>query len=150
MLLLCRSCRFPAVAQRLFPMVQIALWTIVVPQLLLDMVVNAPTMQVCRLSKSPSWRLPDHRHSPVAGHGDRRPCFAGRAGRRFSCRGTEADSNGPDFSSDHIDFPVAPQGDRCPCLLVVQVVHIPVVAPRLTSMVLTAQQTIVAPQLLYM
>ena len=26
---------------------------------------------------------------------------------RISCRGAEADSHGPDFSTDHRDFPVA-------------------------------------------
>ena len=101
---------FQVVMQRRIPMVQIALRTIVVPQLLLDMVVNALIMQgrqnLRRGAEAVSHGLPDHRHSPVAGHVDRRPCFAGRAGRRFSCRG----SHGPDFSSDHRVSQLAAQG----------------------------------------
>ena len=72
--------------------------------------------------------------------------FAGRAD--FPCRGAEADSQGPDFSSDHRDSPGASYGDRCPCLQVVQI--FPVVAHRHIPMVQIPLRTTEIPQLLDM
>ena len=66
----------PVVAQRQFSMVQTVLRTIAISLSFLDMVVNAPVMQVCRPSKSLSWRrgsFPWFSRPwafPVAGHGD--------------------------------------------------------------------------------
>ena len=88
--------------------------------MLLDNVVNAPILQVVqvvqfpvvpkRLSHGPDCSS-DDQDSPVAGgHGDRRPCCAGRA--RHSCRGAEADPHG---LVDHGDSPVALRcGGLCP------------------------------------
>ena len=54
-----------------------------------------------RLSHGPDC-LSDQRDSPVAGHGGRCPCGAGRAGH--SCRDAEADPHG---LVDHGDSPAA-------------------------------------------
>ena len=62
--------------------------TIETPQLLFDMMVNAPVMQVVLV---PGFQLP--------------------------CRGAEADPHGPDCSADHRDFEVAVHGYRSPVVL---------------------------------
>ena len=49
--------------------------------------------------------------SPVAPQGDRCPCCVVV---HIPCRGAEADSHGPDCSSDHRDSTVLLQGVRCP------------------------------------
>ena len=107
-------------AQWLSPMVQTVLRTIQISQSLVDKVVAAPVTQVAGLS--------------------------GRAGRRHSCRDTEADPHG---LSDHGDSPVAWRCGRCPyyagrsharCVQR-QVVDIPVVTQRLFPMVQFILQT---------